>query len=594
MIPADLPPPVIFSLLVTGAGTSAWGVLLALRTTARTTGVLMAATGAATISAVALAATERAPGQVLAIAGMLLALAVMTYPKVHLDWPNVLAAAALIGLPVTLWAQGLVHESSDFAVIIAAIPLLQLWWRLEGADRGERKALAWVLAACVTVCFAGLVAGMLEVPAPVVAVYLPLFLLIGCAAWVGTTRPGAIDVRGLIAALATNTLAAVAVFTIFQLSVITLLSLGAQDAAGPLAGVVAVACAYALEPLRVQLRLVADEILFGSRPDALTAAGRVALGAGDEPQTALDTLRTALVLPYAELQIAGLPAITTGTPTEYTHREPLHAGGQQIGELLVGLRPGDLKLNTADVTVLSLAGPLLAQTVRERALTESLKQSRAATASAREEERLRLRRDLHDGLGPRLSGIAFTADAAQLSTSDPEELAAHLGRIRSEAVTAIREIRELVYGLRPPALDEVGLLEAIRLQTASLRGYQGRTLKIEVTGPPTLDLPAAVEVAAYRIATEALTNSARHSAAERACASLHVCEETLHVTIKDSAPDSGPWTPGVGLTSMSERAQELGGTLTVHNGVVHASLPIPQPQLPIPGEASTPDPCERR
>ena len=588
MIPAELPPPILVALLVTGAGTSAWGVLLALRTTAKTTGALMAAAGAATITAVALAAADHAPGPALAIAGTLLALAVMAYPKVRLDWPNALAAAALIGLPVTLWAQGLVHDSADVAVIIAAIPLLQLWWRLEGADPGERKALAWVLAACVTVCFTGLVVAMLEVPPPVVAMYLPLFLLIGCAAWVGTTRPGAIDVRGLIAALATNTLAAVAVFTIFQLSLITLRSLGAQDAAGPVAGVVAVACAYALQPLRVQLRLVADEILFGIRPDALTAAGRVASGVGDEPQTALDTLRTALVLPYAELQIVGLRAVTSGTPTEHTHREPLHAGGQPVGELLVGLRPGDLKLNDADATVLSLAGPLLAQTVRERALTESLKQSRAGTAAAREEERRRLRRDLHDGLGPRLSGIAFTADAAQLSTSDPERLAAHLRRIRSEAVTAIREIRELVYGLRPPALDEVGLLEAIRLQAASLRGIDGHVMHIEITGSPTLDLPAAVEVAAYRIAIEALTNSARHSAAERACASLHVCEDTLHLTIEDTGPDTGPWTPGVGITSMTERAQELGGTLTLHNGVVHATLPIQQP--PLRHEPSTLDP----
>ena len=81
MIAAELPPPILVALVLTGAGTSAWGVMLALRTTAKTTGALMAAAGAATLTAVALAAADHAPGPALAIAGTLLALAVMTYPK---------------------------------------------------------------------------------------------------------------------------------------------------------------------------------------------------------------------------------------------------------------------------------------------------------------------------------------------------------------------------------------------------------------------------------------------------------------------------------------------------------------------------------
>jgi signal transduction histidine kinase len=245
-----------------------------------------------------------------------------------------------------------------------------------------------------------------------------------------------------------------------------------------------------------------------------------------------------------------------------------------VGELVVGLRPGDLRLPATDATVVALAAPLLAQAVRARALAQSLLESRSATATAREEERLRLRRDLHDGLGPRLSGIAFTADAARLASDDRAALGVHLARVRSEAVTAIREIREIVYGLRPPALDEVGLVEALRLQAATLVGAGGRPMTVDVVGDALPGLPAATEVAAYRIATEALTNAARHSGADRAWASLRVEGGALLVEVGDEGRPGEPWSPGVGLRSMAERAQELGGSVLFDDGTVRAVLPL--------------------
>ena len=170
--------------------------------------------------------------------------------------------------------------------------------------------------------------------------------------------------------------------------------------------------------------------------------------------------------------------------------------------------------------MLRIVAPLLAQTLRARALAEDLRESRGAAIAAIEEERRLLRRDLHDELGPTLSGIAFTADAARNSIrGDPESADELLRRLRADAVAAVGHIRRLVYGMRPPALDELGLVPALRTLRRP-RPY----------GPPPVTpwrcrwkprpafprLPAAVEVAAYRIATEAVTNSARHSGTDLA------------------------------------------------------------------------------
>jgi signal transduction histidine kinase len=228
---------------------------------------------------------------------------------------------------------------------------------------------------------------------------------------------------------------------------------------------------------------------------------------------------------------------------------------------------------------------MLVQTIKARSQAASLQRERLARASAREEERRRLRRDLHDGLGPRLTGIAFTADAARLAAANGVTTPM-LDRIRQEAETAINEIRELTYGLRPPALDELGLLGAIRVKTDTLHG-----LPIDIEASDLPPLPAAVEVAAYRIVLEALTNVARHSGATRAMVSLHVGDDSLAIDISDNGVAGGEWTPGIGLTSMRERASELAGSVTFRTtptgSTVTAKLPLGTPDSAEGSAAST-------
>ena len=177
---------------------------------------------------------------------------------------------------------------------------------------------------------------------------------------------------------------------------------------------------------------------------------------------------------------------------------------------------------------------------------------------AREEERRRLRRDLHDGVGPTLASMAQRIDAATYIVRDnPDEAIALLQGLKGQVRSTLADIRRLVYALRPPALDELGLLAAVREHAAQVAG--GSDLQVLVEAPEALPpLPAAVELAAYRIALEALTNVVRHAQAR-------TCRIRFAVVNADSRPglrveicDDGVGLPadhcvGVGLTSMRER-----------------------------------------
>ena len=189
-----------------------------------------------------------------------------------------------------------------------------------------------------------------------------------------------------------------------------------------------------------------------------------------------------------------------------------------------------------------------------------LQRARERLVAAREEERRRLRRDLHDGLGPALAGAALKVEAAEnLLASDPRAAGKLLADARGQMQAAVADVRRLVYGLRPPALDELGLVGAIREQADRI-GADGR-LQVDVSAPPDLNgLPAAVEVAAYRIAVEAMTNVARHAGADTCTIRLAVGRELELEIVDDGHGLREGYRAGVGIASMRERAEELGGS----------------------------------
>ena len=182
---------------------------------------------------------------------------------------------------------------------------------------------------------------------------------------------------------------------------------------------------------------------------------------------------------------------------------------------------------------------------------------------------------------PTLAGVAASADAAaNLLQSKPDEAAALVHLLRADVGEAIAEIRRIVYGLRPRALDELGLVGAVRQQTGRLRAG-GRPLQVDVVAGELPDLPAAVEVAAYRVAVEAVTNVARHAGVVATRVVLQVSlDGALEVVVSDSGAGTRPWTEGVGIASMRERVEQLGGSLDIASGQgggsVRARLPLPR------------------
>ncbi len=556
--------------------------------TARASSVVLMAGAIVTLGGCASVVAELslvAPGAFRAAGFLLVPTAVCLYPRVR--WRDPLSFAILVvvvwaGVLATFWPA----TATPFGYVIVLVLLLRAWWALEKADDDrERRALGWSTLGWVVPGLLATSVGFLAESADwgsfgdMGGIFVVTAIAGPPAMVVGGLRPDLVDVRGLV----TRTVVAATVLVTYVSAAIGVV--GAAEALGGHvvdATPVIVLCAvlaFGVRPLLVLLRGVVDQLLFGDRPDPLAAATSLADRIGDDPTLALDAIREALVLPYACLRVRGQTLASSGTEVTHTRTLPLRLGADAVGEVVVGLRAGDLGLSAADEDVLRIVAPLLAQTLRARAMGRDLQASREAVVTAVEEERRRLRRDLHDGLGPTLSGVAFATDAArnQLRT-DPVKADELLVLLRADTADAIAEIRRLVEGLRPPALDELGLAGAVRQHAASLHTAEGSRLEVVVDAPPALpQLSAATEVAAYRIVVEALTNVARHAGATRAQVSICAEDQQLRLTVRDDGASADQWTPGVGLASMRERAEQVGGSLTAapghDGGLVLASIP---------------------
>jgi signal transduction histidine kinase len=215
-----------------------------------------------------------------------------------------------------------------------------------------------------------------------------------------------------------------------------------------------------------------------------------------------------------------------------------------------------------------------------RKLNADLQQSRERLVTAQEEERRRLRRDLHDGVGPTLASLSQRLDtAAELVSSNPQAGVELLKDLKAQVKGTVAEIRRLVYALRPPVLDEFGLVSAIREHVAPYTGPNGIQITFDVPDPLP-SLPAAVEVAVYRIALEAFTNIIKHSEASTCHIKIEIKDDSLLFEISDNGKGySSTDHSGVGLASMRERAGELGGEYKIEipaagGTLVRVHLPI--------------------
>lgn len=328
----------------------------------------------------------------------------------------------------------------------------------------------------------------------------------------------------------------------------------------PILGAAVVAVGFA--PVRDRVQRSLARLLFGDRSDpatALSLLGRRLEDASETPlKGAAHVVATTLRLPAATVvDGAGRTVSAHGSVPTDGLTVPLVAAGREEGELRVARRSPDERLSAADEAVLAELARPLALALATARLDAEVRRSRALLVSAREEERRRLRRELHDGLGPGLAAIGMELDLAIALAGEREDVGVRATtRARELAGTLIGDVRRIVHELRPAALDELGLVGA--LEDLALTPGAGPRVRVEATALP--ELPAAVEVAAYRIAQEALANAVRHAEADAVTIAVDVEGAWLRVQVRDHGrgmPD--PVVEGVGSASMRERAAEVGG-----------------------------------
>lgn len=346
--------------------------------------------------------------------------------------------------------------------------------------------------------------------------------------------------------------------------------------------------AVAFQPLRRVTQNAVDRAMFGQRRDPYGALANLAgrLESTFDPEEVLpaivDTVALSLKLGYVAIEVeregSSEIAASWGHPLQEAESVPLVYQGDDVGHLIVAPRRGDA-LGATDRRLLADLARSAGAAVHAVALTHALLRSRNDLLAAREEERRRLRRDLHDGLGPELAGIALGLGAAvNLSGEERPETRELLERIRTQADSATRSVRSLVEGLRPSALDDLGLVGAVREKGAAMVTRAG--MAFDVHAPAEVpEIPAAVEVAALRIALEAITNAVRHSSGTR-CSVTFGFDRNVVVEVRDDgAGIAADARRGVGLLSMRERAEEVGGTISYEGppdggAVVRAVLPL--------------------
>jgi signal transduction histidine kinase len=462
--------------------------------------------------------------------------------------------------------------------LLGAVALLA---QMRRATPARRRRLAWFFVAFL----AGLIGQLFDPVSP--AIPLVAWALFPVGLGVAMLRYGLFDGDRLLSRTVVSIVLAVAVAGVFGLAV----GLGSNWLSGEGAGAVAAAVVIALglAPARDLIQRGVDRMLYGQPRDPYTALTRLGgqLSATIAPdqvlpvvvQAVADTLR----LPYAAVTLAGeaQPSAARGAAPAVTVDLPLLHAGTEVGTLTVGPPGGRSHLDPQDERLVHNFAQQIGPAAYGVRLTHDLRRSRDSLATARDEERHRIRHDLHDGLGPTLAGVALGLGAARraATTAASREL---LRSLEAEVKGSLDDVKRLVADLHPTALEQVGLVAALHGYADTVTIRTGGDLRVEVRAADPLRLPPEVEVAAYRIALEAVTNVARHARATRCTVSVRITDDEAVITVCDDGigiPPTQP--PGLGLRSIAERASRLGGSAAAEAGpdggtVVQARLPLPR------------------
>ena len=495
----------------------------------------------------------------------------------------------------------------EVLLVFASTLALQIYRYVRLYDAVERQQTKWLvyglaIALLYVLCTIAL-SSLLPADSPVLLLLLPvplvLVLCLGLGIGAAIVRYRLWDIDLIIQRTLIYGVLSACVIGLYVL-IVGYIGALFQTPNNPLISLIATALvAIVFQPLRSLLQRAANRLLYGERDAPYQMLARLdqqlvlAQPAEEILPTLVKTIATALKLPYVAIALLQNDAPSRfeeqvvamhgqRTPHAPAEHLPLVYQGEMVGQLVFTSRAGEAQLTRTDRRVLEDLARHAGVIVHAVGLTADLRRSRERLVVAREEERRRLRRDLHDGLGPMMASLTLTLAAArEYLTRDSATADTLLQEMAHHLQGAVSDIRRLVYELRPPTLDDLGLLGALREQATR---YAQGGLQVTVEAPTTLDpLPAAVEVAAYRIAMEALTNVVRHA---QACVCVLKVERNGNLTITIS--DDGCGLPavagrGIGMRSMHERAEELGGMCTIEarqggGTVVRACLPLMEDQ----------------
>lgn len=513
---------------------------------------------------------RKVAGTVMALAALsALAAAFRPDPNVEdLGFANPLGIGPESAIP--FFALVMAVTSSGCLIGATPVCLIALVLRQRRATGRQRAQLQWLLLGFVA-SFCLLLAGALFSPGGPGAAEVRLavaFAVIPLCIAVAVLRHGLFDVEIVV-----NRTIVYGALTALGLAAYAagLAAVGRWIPQGDAAPVAAAAAAFFAALARQRVQDWVSTRLFGARNDPYAVVERVGatVEATSRPADALarlaEALRDALALPFVAVDpaVEGAPGVSSGSPVAGVEEFPAVVGGRQVACLRVGHRYRGEHFRVEERAALADVARRAGAVVQAAVLTADLKASRERIVATAEEERRRIRRDLHDGLGPALAGMALQLDGLTARLGDHPDLSSRAGRLRDQLASAVSEVRRIVDGLRPAAVDELGLVEALRL----LASANGAAPVVDVDVPDAVPLlPAAIEVAAYRITAEALANALRHGGARRCCITVRTEGANVVIEIADDGQGFGAdVVSGVGLQSMHERAAEVGGDVEVRS-----------------------------
>ena len=464
---------------------------------------------------------------------------------------------------------GLLLTARTLTVLSLPLAVAVVFARQRRASGRERMQLRWLLWAAVVCVVMSAIAVFLHNGWIVTIALIVALAVTGVSIAIGLVDPELGDVDALMGG---TVVWAVVAGAVIALDAILLAALNAglgdrlSERDATLLLLLVAVTLYA--PMRGCVSGLVRRALVGRRGDRYAVVADLAarLEETADVRAQLPALATevasAFKLDYVRVEVfghaGGTISATHGTRPGEVREVPIRYGDEEVGLLELPARGVRSMLSRRDQVLLFDVVRQAAMAVRSARLAADLQQSREQLVLAREEDRRRIRRDLHDGLGPVLGGVAMRLDAAGNALDrDPETTRRLVAQSRQDITDALADVRRLVHGLRPPALDDLGLLAALDQQAERLGSAD---LAVTVAAEDVPPLSAAVEVAAYRIASEALTNTARHAGARRAEVRLVGGPGALLVEVCDDGSGIDPEvTAGVGLRSIRERAEELGG-----------------------------------